>query len=105
MPLACLFSGLFFSLLFFAPLSDANAAEKGVKTTAQDKCVNIRKKLNGREVVVNACEECKIVRVERQRPGGGVPNFRTLIVREKSIVDLPFKGPGRTRFVGADPCR
>ena len=74
-----------------------------LKNPAQ--CVSLRKKLNGREVVINACEECKVVRVERQRAGGGVPNFRTLVVQKKAAADLPFRGPGRTRLVGADPCK
>ena len=68
------------------------------------KCVSLKKKVNGREVLINACSACQVVKVERARGGGALASFRTFIVQGKSVVDMPFKGPGRTRLVGAKPC-
>lgn len=94
-------TGLVLGTLFSGPISPAMGAEK--KKPA--KCVTLRKKVNGREVAINTCDVCQIVRVSRQRPTSGAPSFRTLMVQKKSAVDLPFRGPGRTRLVGADPCK
>ena len=68
-------------------------------------CVTLKKKINGREVLINTCKACQVVKVERLRGGGALATFRTFIVQGKNIVDIPFKGPGRTRVVGAKPCQ
>ncbi len=59
----------------------------------------------GREILVNACQACRIVHLERKRPGGGFPAQRTYTVPESSRVTLSFRGPGRTRILSEGPCR
>ena len=68
------------------------------------KCVRLGTQA-GREILVNRCPACRIVRLERKRPGGGFPAQRTYTVPETSRVTLSFRGPGRTRILTDGPCR
>ena len=74
-----------------------------VQTKAQ-KCVRLGTQ-SGREILVNACPACRIVHLERKRPGGAFPAQRTYTVPESSRVTLSFRGPGRTRILTDEPCR
>ena len=74
-----------------------------VQTRAQ-KCVRLGTQ-SGREILVNACPACRIVHLERKRPGGAFPAQRTYTVPESSRVTLSFRGPGRTRILTDEPCR
>jgi hypothetical protein len=68
------------------------------------KCVRLGTQA-GREILVNTCPACRIVRLERKRPGGAFPAARTYTVPERSRVTLSFRGPGRTRILTDEPCR
>ncbi len=68
------------------------------------KCVRLATQA-GREILVNACPACRIVHLERKRPGGAFPAQRTYTVPERSRVTLSFRGPGRTRILSDEPCR
>ena len=68
------------------------------------KCVRLGTQ-SGREILVNACPACRIVHLERKRPGGAFPAQRTYTVPERSRVTLSFRGPGRTRILSDEPCR
>lgn len=59
----------------------------------------------GREVIINQCNKCRIVNITRKRPGNAVPVTRTYNVRPKSKIDLPFRGPGRSRITSELPCK
>lgn len=74
-----------------------------VQSRAQ-KCVRLSTQ-SGREILVNRCPACRIVRLERKRPGGAFPAQRTYTVPETSRVTLSFRGPGRTRILADEPCR
>ena len=67
------------------------------------KCVRLGTQA-GRETLVNACPACRIVHLERKRPGGAFPAQRTYTVPESSRVTLSFRGPGRTRILSDEPC-
>ncbi len=68
------------------------------------KCVRLGTQA-GRGILVNACPACRIVHLERKRPGGAFPAQRTYTVPERSRVTLSFRGPGRTRILTDEPCR
>ena len=68
------------------------------------KCVRLGTQA-GREILINPCPACRIVRLERKRPGGAFPAQRTYTVPERSRVTLSFRGPGRTRILSDGPCR
>lgn len=72
--------------------------------TRAQKCVRLGTQA-GRETLVNACPACRIVHLERKRPGGAFPAQRTYTVPERSRVTLSFRGPGRTRILSDEPCR
>lgn len=59
----------------------------------------------GREVIINQCNKCRIVNITRKRPGNVVPVTRTYNVQPKSKIDLPFRGPGRSRITSELPCK
>lgn len=61
--------------------------------------------LQGREVLINGCDVCRRVGVERDRPGAQFPTTRTVIVPEQSRIELSFLGPGRTRVTSEEECR
>ena len=103
----------FLGVLAVAALAGPAAAGEGpagplfeiarVQSRAQ-KCVRLGTQ-SGREILVNRCPACRIVRLERKRPGGAFPAQRTYTVPETSRVTLSFRGPGRTRILADEPCR
>jgi hypothetical protein len=59
----------------------------------------------GGEVLINACDVCRRVGVERARPGVQFPTARTVVVPEQGRIELSFLGPGRTRLTSEEECR
>ncbi|NQV47572.1 MAG: hypothetical protein HQ504_07300 [Rhodospirillaceae bacterium] len=59
----------------------------------------------GREILINTCGSCRIVKVSRTRPGATAPINRTLTVAPKTQTGLSFKGPGQTRIQSDTPCK
>jgi hypothetical protein len=59
----------------------------------------------GREIIINQCNKCRVVNITRKRPGNAVPVTRTYNVRPNSKIDLPFRGPGRSRITSELPCK
>jgi hypothetical protein len=72
-------------------------------TTAQAKCVELTRSIGG-EKLVNGCGNCRLVSVERSRPGANFPTVRTITVPDKTRQALPFRGPGHTRITGESAC-
>jgi hypothetical protein len=68
------------------------------------KCVRLGKS-GGRETLTNRCEECRIVKLQRRRPGGDFPAVRTVTVPDLARIELSFRGPGRTRIVSDQSCQ
>ncbi len=92
-----------------APAAGAGGVNAGPPSPLLDrvkawKCVRLATQA-GREILVNPCPACRIVHLERKRPGGGFPAQRTYTVPERSRVTLSFRGPGRTRILSDGPCR
>ena len=59
-----------------------------------------------REFVVNSCNTCRRVAVQRRRVGlYSAPIMRTYDLQAKTKFPLPFKGPGRSKITSDVPCR
>lgn len=59
----------------------------------------------GREMIVNACNVCRVVGIIRSRPGNDVPVSRTYNLPPRSTFPVPFRGPGRSRITSEVPCK
>ncbi len=109
-----LFSGLAV-FLFFAPPGTLGAAAFGPGTSLAPNPLLVRIKVSnrcarllptgGREVIINVCSSCLIVNITRKRPGIAVPVARTFNVQPKSSIQVPFRGPGRSRITSVIPCK
>ena len=62
-------------------------------------------KRSGREIIVNTCGTCRVVKVSRKRPGSNPARSRSYTLARSSSMPLPFRGPGRTRLLVDQPCR
>lgn len=70
---------------------------------ALSKCVRVVRHASG-EMLENGCGGCRLVSVQRARPGVGKSTTQTLSVPEKSRQPLSFLGPGHTRITAERPC-
>lgn len=59
----------------------------------------------GREVIINACNSCRVVGITRKRPGIALPVIRNFNVPAKSTFQVPFRGPGRSRVTSERACK
>ncbi len=75
-----------------------------VELAKERRCVNLARD-GGRQVLVNSCGACLVVKLQRSRPGGAFPTSRTYPIPPRSRVPLSFRGPGRTRLLSETPCR
>jgi len=68
-----------------------------------DRCVRLIR-VPGGETLVNGCDQCRQVNVQRRRPGGCGPSVRKIRLPQKTKQALPFRGPGHTRIIGVGTC-
>jgi len=88
-------------LLFAWPaVADANTAVNG---GGLRKCVRVIRHV-GADMLQNGCAGCRLVSVQRTRPGAEKPTAQTLTVPKKAQQPLPFRGPGQTRITAERPC-
>jgi hypothetical protein len=73
------------------------------ESSAALKCSRLFKTAGG-EQLINSCNSCRIIKVQRKRPGAGGPINRTFTVPPKTTTNLSFRGPGRSRVVSDAPC-
>jgi hypothetical protein len=59
---------------------------------------------DGGGVLINRCDTCREVTLERMRVGEGIPNIREMMLPGDAITPMPFRGPGRTRILGERAC-
>lgn len=71
-----------------------------------NRCARILRDQAGRETVVNACNTCITVTVERRRPGlnNDMPSIRNYNIPSGTHQPLSFLGPGGTRIVNETAC-
>ena len=62
-------------------------------------------KQSGREVLINSCGTCRIVKVQRKRPGASAPINRTLTLAPRTTTQLSFRGPGQSRVMSDTACK
>ena len=74
-----------------------------LRLVAKGQCVMLGRQ-SGRELLVNTCKTCGIVKVTRKRPGSNPAIHREYPVPAKSKTELSFRGPGQTRLVSDAPC-
>lgn len=79
-------------------------ASSPLLTTVAMSCSRLTRQL-GREALINNCGECRIVKVQRKRPGSSAPINRTLTLAPRTTTQLSFRGPGRSRIMSDSPCR
>ncbi|MBL6928953.1 MAG: hypothetical protein ISR44_07245 [Rhodospirillales bacterium] len=84
-----------------APLREMPDNPLLVRVKAQ--CVQPRKSYN-RDILVNACKQCRAVTVYRQKRGGGFPIKREFRVPARGKIQLSFRGPGKVRVIADAPC-
>lgn len=72
-------------------------------TTVSARCSRLVR-LQGRDVLVNTCGQCRNVQIARSRGGGALPELRTFRLEGGGRLDLPFKGPGSTRISTDESC-
>lgn len=54
--------------------------------------------------LINRCESCREVTLERMRLGESIPNIRAMMLPGDASTVMPFRGPGRTRIIGERAC-
>ena len=84
-----------FSGIFWQPV---------VSEAAGLKCSRITKQ-SGREFLTNTCAVCRIVSIQRKRPGADAPISRKITIPKRSKVSLSFRGPGQSRITSDVPCK
>ncbi len=67
------------------------------------KCVRVVRHASG-DMLENGCASCRLISVQRARPGGVKPTSQTLTVPKRTRQPLPFRGPGHTRITADRPC-
>lgn len=87
-------------LLAWPVASEAKTAENG---WGLGKCVRVVRDAGG-DMLQNGCGGCRLVSVQRTRPGASKPTAQTLTVPKKTRQPLPFRGPGQTRITAERPC-
>ncbi len=59
---------------------------------------------NGNKKLINRCPVCRVVKVERMRPGAAAPVYRRFTLPKNSRISVSLYGPGRSRVVSDVPC-
>ena len=59
---------------------------------------------NSSEYILNTCDTCRKVRIQRKRRGIAMPVMRTYNVQPFLKFPTPFKGVGRSRITSETPC-
>ena len=86
---------LFFAL-FILSIFSINSADAGA-------CTRILQQ-NGSEYILNTCDACRKVRIQRKRRGIAMPVMRTYNIQPFLKFRTPFKGVGRSRITSEIPC-
>ncbi len=59
---------------------------------------------SGNKRLINRCPVCRVVKVERTRPGASAPVYRKFTLPRNSRISVSLYGPGRSRVVSDTPC-
>ncbi len=86
-----LFLGLLIGLIF------------PINTISAGACTRIHKE-NSSEYILNACDACRKVNIQRKRRGIAMPVMRTYNIQPLSKFPTPFRGIGRSRITSEIPC-
>ena len=95
-----LFVALAVVSLAWPALAEAKTAADGARL---GNCARVVRHASG-DMVENKCVSCRLVSVQRTRPGANKPTSRTVTVPKRARQPLPFLGPGRTRITADRAC-
>ncbi len=70
---------------------------------AASKCIRAVNQVQG-DVLINRCNECRVVKITHKRRGQGFPLTRSYRVPASGKMELSFRGSGKTRVVNDTPC-
>ena len=90
--------GLFALVVVFAWQLQASSADAALK------CSRLIITPGG-EKLINTCGSCRIIKVQRKRPGADAPINRTLTMAPRTTTDLSFRGPGQSRIIADTSCQ
>ena len=68
------------------------------------KCSKLYKTATG-EQLINSCNTCRIVKVQRKRPSANAPIHRTYTLPQNTTTTLSFRGPGHSRIISDTVCQ
>lgn len=68
------------------------------------RCVATKRNRAGRDVLVNRCNQCRLVKLQRKTRGDAFPKARSYRVAARKEFQLPFRGNGQTRLLSEAPC-
>lgn len=80
----------------------ASAATGSASSSPDPSCVFLLPDSGG--TLLNRCETCREVTIERTQGGESAPLVRALIVPGQSLAPLPFHAAGRIRIIGERAC-
>lgn len=98
-PLVCLAVATCLSLA--APAS-SSAATGSVSGDPDPSCVFLLP--DGGGTLLNRCDGCREVTLERMHSSDSAPLVRALMVPGQSLAPLPFRAAGRIRIIGERAC-
>jgi hypothetical protein len=89
---------LIFSFAFFLVWQNLTG-----DVAAASKCSRLLKTTGG-EQLINSCNSCRIIKLQRKRPGTNAPINRTYTVPPNTTTNLSFRGPGNSRVLSDTSC-
>ncbi len=99
-PLPCF--ALAACLALAAPVASSAATGSASGNPADPSCVFLLPEGGG--TVLNRCDGCREVTLERVHASDSAPLVRALLVPGQSLAPLPFRAAGRIRIIGERAC-
>jgi hypothetical protein len=87
-----------------AALPSGLSASNPLLVSVKGRCISTKRNRAGRDVLVNRCNQCRIIKIQRKTRGSSFPQSRSYRVGARKEVQLSFKGRGQTRLLSEQPC-
>lgn len=85
--------------------ADKSSQPNPLLVEVKSRCIVTQRNRSGRDVLVNRCSQCRMVKLQRKTSGGSFPQSRTYRVNGGKQVQLSFRGRGQTRLLSEGPCQ
>lgn len=86
-----------------SPAASTHVRQHHVPTVQNGRCVQAVNRTSG-DILINSCNECRLVQITYRRPNNDFPLHRSYRLRANARMDLSFKGTGQTRVMNDSPC-